>query len=180
VDFLELACRAAVWAVFLAAVAGKARPRAYRGFVASLASVRRLPARLAGPAAAAVIAVECCAVLALSAPQTTVVGYGLAVAALAVFTVTAAEALRRGEQVQCRCFGADAGPIDRPQLARNGVLIAVALAGLAFRLAGTGGGWPDPAVTVTAVASGLGVAMTIVRWDDLAYLFGPSLYRRVS
>jgi methylamine utilization protein MauE len=182
VAYLELTCRTVVLAVFLAAAAGKAHPRALRAFVSSLTSVRWLPDRLAGSAAAAVIAVEGCTVLALSASRTLVVGYGLAVAALGAFTATAADAMRRGRRLRCRCFGADAGPIGWSELARNCALIAIAVAGLGARLGGGIGAhaWPGPVVTATAVATGLALAVVAIRWDDLAYLFGPSPRRRLT
>lgn len=180
--YLELTCRTAVWAVFLAAAVGKAHPRALRGFVSSLASVRWLPARLATPAAVGAIAVEASAVAALSSSPTAIIGYGLAVAALAMFTATAANAIRRGERLRCRCFGADAGPIGQSQVARNCALIAVALAGLGARVSGGLGTaeWPRPVAMAAAVASGLAIAIAFVRWDDLAYLFGPNPRRRVT
>jgi hypothetical protein len=150
--------------------------------MSSLTPVRWLPARLAATAAAAVIAVEGSTVVALSTSRTAVVGFGLAVASLVTFTVTAADAIRRGERLRCRCFGADAGPIGGSQLARNCSVIAIAIVGLGLRLGGSlgAGEWPSPVVTATAVASGLAVAVVAIRWDDLAYLFAPSPRRRVT
>jgi hypothetical protein len=179
VRYLELTCQTTLWVVFLAAAIGKAQPGAYHGFVSSLSSVRWLPARLAASAAVGIIVVEGSAVVALSSPRTAVVGYGLVVAALAAFTATAADALRRGEHLQCRCFGADSGPIRPPQLARNGALIAIALTGLGTWLGGAAA-WPSPVVATAAIASGLAIAITVIRWADLSYLFGPNPHRRVT
>ena len=178
-SYLELTCRGAVWAVFLAAASGKVHPRAFRGFLSSLTSVRWLPARLAAPAAIAVIALEGAAAIALAVPRTATVGYGLAVVGLAAFTATAADSLRRGERLRCRCFGADAGPIGRSQVARNCALIGIAVAGLAARLNGAAQ-WPGPIVATAAVASGLAIAVAAIRWADLAYLFTPTSDRRVT
>lgn len=178
-SYLELTCRGAVWAVFVAAAAGKAHRGAFRDFVSSLTTVRWLPARLAAPAAVAVVALEGAAAIALAVPRTATIGYGLAVAGLAAFTATAATSLRRGERLRCHCFGADAGPIGRSQIVRNCALIAIALAGLAARLGGTAG-WPGPVAATAAVASGLAIAVAAIRWADLAYLFGPTSHRRFT
>lgn len=179
--YFELTCRTAVLAVFFAAAVGKARPRAHRGFASSLVSVPWLPASLATAAAVAIVAVEASVVAALSMPRIANLGYGLAVAALTAFTATAADAQRRGERLRCRCFGADAGPVGGSQLARNGVLISIALGGLGARLGGAGtASWPGPLVTAAAVASGLAAAVVIIRWSDLAYLFAPNPHRRVT
>jgi hypothetical protein len=178
-SYLELTFRGAVWAVFVAAAAGKAHRGAFRGFAFSLTSVRWLPAGLAAPAAAAVIALEGAAAIALAVPRTATIGYGLAIGGLAAFTATAANSLRRGDRLRCRCFGADAGPIGRSQILRNCALIAIALAGLGARLGGAPG-WPGPVAATAAVASGLAIAVAVIRWADLAYLFGPTSHRRFT
>lgn len=179
-SYLDTAARIALGAVFLAAAVGKVRPAAFRAFVASLGPVRGLPRRFARPAAAVVIGVEALAVAALAAPVTAVAGYLLAAAALAVFSAVAMAAARRGERLRCRCFGADTGPIGRTQLGRNALLAAVALAGLAARVATRTPPVPDPAGLVFAVAAGLAVAGIAVRLDDLVYLLAPHTHRRIT
>jgi hypothetical protein len=179
--YLELTCRTALWAVFLAAVFGKANPRGLRGLASELTPVTWLPAQFAMPAAVGVITVEGGTVVALSASRSVILGYGMAIAALGAFTATAADALRRGERLRCRCFGADAGPVGGSQIARNCGLIAVALTALGSRLSGLGAaGWPGPVGTAAALASGLAIAIAVVRWDDLAYLCGPDPRRRIT
>jgi hypothetical protein len=109
-----------------------------------------------------------------------VAGYLLAVAALSTFTAFAVAAMRRGERLRCRCFGADAGPIGRTQVVRNILLTAAGLGGLAAHV--TAGAPPgvDIAGFVLAVAIGLAVGGIAVRLDDLVYLFTPSTNRRVT
>lgn len=160
--------------VFLASAASKVRGRpAFRAFVDSLRAMNLLPARVVVPVAGAVVVAEAALPLLLLAPLpgATTVGFALAAALLAAFTLAIAAVLRRGTPVSCRCFGeAAAAPFGRHHLARNVALTAVAGTGAYASLG-------DPGLTVaTAVLSvPLAVvgALVVVRLDDVVALFSP-------
>ncbi|SCL71060.1 Methylamine utilisation protein MauE [Micromonospora citrea] len=162
--------------VFLASAAGKLRGRpAFRAFADSLRTMDLLPARMVVPVAGAVVAAEAVVPLLLAplpGAALTTVGFALAAALLAAFTVAVAVVLRRGTQASCRCFGeAAAAPFGRHHLARNVVLTVVA---------GIGGyaasGDPGTTVGTAALSVPLGVvgALVVVRLDDLVALFSPA------
>ena len=73
--------------------------------------------------------------VALIFPQTAVAGGLLSVILLGAFTAVMVAALRRGEAPPCNCFGAlTAAPISRRTVARNLVLLALALIALTLML----------------------------------------------
>ncbi|GAB3976601.1 MauE/DoxX family redox-associated membrane protein [Plantactinospora veratri] len=95
--------------VFLASAGSKLRGRAsFRAFADSLRAMALLPSRVVGPVAVAVTTAEAAVpVLLVPLPVAglTTVGFALAAALLAAFTVAVAAVLRRGTPVSCRCFG---------------------------------------------------------------------------
>lgn len=120
-------------------------PGAYPAFRAALPRNLGLPAWLAGPVAATVVAAEATLALGLVAAVAvpvlavpTLVG---AAVLLAAFTGALAVMLGRGTRVPCHCFGATTRPPGRLDLARNAALLAVAA--VAAVAAGTG---PPPPV----------------------------------
>jgi hypothetical protein len=82
-----------------------------------------------------------------------------------VFSAALGRGLRLDIRVSCGCFGRSAGPPGHADLARNGVLAAVAAAGLA----GSAVAAPAPfsSGSVATGALGLAAAIVIVRFDDL-------------
>ncbi|MFD0823666.1 MauE/DoxX family redox-associated membrane protein, partial [Micromonospora zhanjiangensis] len=99
------------------------------------------------------------------------VGFALATALLAAFTVTVAVVLRRGTPASCRCFGeAAAAPFGRHHLVRNVALTVVA---------GTGGyasiAAPGTTIWTIVLCVPLAVvgALVVLRLDDIVALFRP-------
>jgi hypothetical protein len=101
-------------------------------FRATLADYRLLPAALAGPAAALVLAVEAAIAVALVTPAERAVGLVSAAALLVAYGAAIAINLARGRrELDCGCAGpAVRRPISGRLVARNAALAAVALAGL--------------------------------------------------
>jgi len=96
-----------------------------------------------------------------------------AAGASAVFTGVVRSMLRREVRRPCHCFGADATPPSRADLARNAVLLTIAVLGTAAAALGAGSG-PVPA-TLLWVAAGAGAAagLVLIELDGLAWLLEP-------
>ncbi|AVT35852.1 hypothetical protein C6W10_04565 [Plantactinospora sp. BB1] len=161
--------------VFLASAGSKVRGRAaFRAFADSLRAMALLPSRVVVPLAVAVTAAEAAVPLLLvplPVAEVTTVGFALAAALLAAFTVAVAAVLRRGTRVSCRCFGeAAAAPFGRQHLARNVVLTVVAGIG---GYASLGGTRMTVGTVVLAVPLAVVGALVVVRLDDIVALFLP-------
>ena len=170
--YVALACRWAICGVFLAAALSKCRSRSSRAaFLSSLAALA--PGVKAAPLGVLVIVVELAVALLVTLPATAAVGLGLAGAALVAFSVAIGSGLRRGVTVACRCFGWSAAPVSRVHLVRNGVLLAIVLAGaLTARAAGAAA--PHAAGLALSLAAALVVVVLILSSDDLAWVFSRS------
>lgn len=166
---LDLACRAVLAVVFAVAVVGKLSSR--RAFADLVEQLRPLlPGRSARTAAVGLTAAECAAaVLLVLAP---VAGQLLAVVTLLSLTAGVWIVLRQGLQVRCACFGRKSAVLNRGHLLRNGLLVAVAAAGLTGHLTGTSGSSVGAAVGAIGLGGLLGLCLT--RWDDLTYLIAGS------
>ncbi|MEJ3749588.1 MauE/DoxX family redox-associated membrane protein [Actinomycetes bacterium KLBMP 9797] len=148
--------------------------REFRAFAASLRDMRVLPARLVGPVAGTVAVAEAAVpvlLLPLPAPGLATLGFLLAGALLAAFTVAVVAVLRRGVPASCRCFGGPtAAPFRRHHVVRNLALIAVAAAGVYAAVADT----PAGAAVALAVPPAAVAALIVARLDDLVALFTPT------
>jgi uncharacterized membrane protein YphA (DoxX/SURF4 family) len=178
VIYLGFACRCLIGLVFVLSVAGKVRGR--RAFEEFVTATRELLAAIVpGPDRKAVRAVSL-AVIAAEAvipplvliPGLTRVGFAVAVALLAAFTVAIAAVLRRGSRTACHCFGTSASPLRPVHLVRNGLLLAAAGTGLLLGGAGLAGTAP-PLLLVTAVAAAV-AALVLTRLDEIVDLFAPA------
>jgi len=168
-EHLDISLRCLIGVVFLAACIGKVGSRAsWREFVASVAAMRVVPARLVPAAAYAVGLAEAAVVVLLLLPPTGRLGHLLAVLLLVAFSGGIAVTLRRRTRVACRCFGAAGAPLGRRHLLRNGLLITAALVGVA--VGGAGGGVAPAGVAVAGVA-GVVLGLLFVRFDDIVELF---------
>jgi hypothetical protein len=167
--YVDLVCRALLGSVFALAVLGKFRHKAtFAAFTGSLSRLDWLPAGSRRTAAASVVALEGTSVVLLALPATSGAGAALAGGTMIVFSGVAWRQRRVARPLRCHCFGSDGGDIGPVQLARNGLLLLVAITDLAAH-AGTGrvtagGAW-------LAVASGALAGLLVARWDDLAFLF---------
>jgi hypothetical protein len=178
--YVHVACRALLVVVFLVACLSKASGRRrFTEFAGSLADLNWLPAGARRPLAASVLAVEAAVVALLAVPSTVAAGFALGGAALAAFTGVVAWTRYRGGRLTCRCFGngpAGGEPAGATHLVRNGLLLAVAAAGL-LTTPGPGSGLRPMALT--AAVAGAVVGLVLVRLTDLVYLFGrPAPVRR--
>jgi hypothetical protein len=168
VGYLAIACRVLVATVFAVSAASKLNGRA------SFDAFARATERLAGRAgtrvvALVVVALECTVPMLVAYDATAFAGLLVAALLLSAFSVAIVRALHRGAQAPCRCFGRSERPLGRRHLARNGLLIGVALAGVtaeSVRDAPLHGGG-----VVVAVAGGLLTALIVVLLDDVVELF---------
>ncbi|MGY3515354.1 MauE/DoxX family redox-associated membrane protein [Micromonospora sp. PTRAS2] len=175
-EHVDIALRCLIGVVFLAAAFGKVRNRgAWREFVASLAALRMVPARLVSATACAVVVAEAAVPILLLLPPTRRLGHVLAALLLVAFSSGVLVTLHRRQQVACRCFGATGAPLGRRHLLRNGLLIAAALVGVVA--GGAAGGVALAGVAVAAVAGAVG-GLVFVRFDDIADLLVAQPARR--
>lgn len=159
---IDLFARVLLAVVFLAAFAGKVRTRqGFAEFRDSIAAIVPLPAR---PVAAAVLAAEALAVVLLAVPGTRL-GYAVVVALLTAFCAGIAFAVLGKKAVRCRCFGAAGDVLGPKHLVRNGLLIAVAVAG-AFVTPPVS--WEEPLTLLTIAVVLLAVVVAL----HLLFTFG--------
>ena len=118
-----------------------------------------VPSRWARVGGTGLPAVELLTVVLLLVQPTAGVGAALALVLLLAFVAGIANALRKGETPDCHCFGAlHSEPVGRGQIARNGVLAAIAVFVL---IAGRGpsvDGWISARSAAELVAVLLGIA----------------------
>ncbi|GAB2932577.1 methylamine utilization protein MauE [Micromonospora polyrhachis] len=171
--YLELTGRCLLGLVFLAAVVGKLRNRsAIDEFADSIVQFGVLPATWTRPAARLVLGAEGVIVLLLAVPGTMPVGYLLAIGLLGVLTGAMLVAVRRGRRPACLCFGTAGTPIGGRHVARNILLMAVAVGGLLVTVLN------DPPTGIgevlLAAATAVPLAAIVVRLDDIVDLFAPT------
>ena len=172
--YLAIGCRTAVGLVFLLAIAGKlAGAGAFAEFTRSVRDMRAAPPALVPAVARVTVLAEGLTVLllAIGLRVTIVLGFGLAVLLTAAFSYAVLRTVRTGNRTPCRCFGRSSSPLGPRHLVRNGLLLAVAVAGLAASVAG---GSADLAGALVAVLAGLFVGLVLATFDDLAQLIAPA------
>lgn len=165
--YLGIGARVLIGVVFAVAFVGKVRGRkAFDEFVRSTRAMGVLPAALVRPVSFGVVAAELLIVLALAVPtrEAGALGFGLATALLAAFTVGIAVSLARGKRASCRCFGDKDTPLRAHHVGRDLALIAVALVGLLGTLATTP---VDPGVALVTAVAGALLAGLVVMLDDI-------------
>ena len=147
----------------------------YAEFVASVPALG-FPARWARLFAVATVVAES-AITALLLPATVllvvgslrwlaVVGLVLAAGLFGVLTVAVWRAVTRRTGAVCRCFGPARTVLGRRHVVRNGLLLLVAMLGLATPVDSV-----DPVVAAVAAGAGALGAVLVIRFDDLADLF---------
>ncbi|GAA2353326.1 hypothetical protein GCM10010170_044600 [Dactylosporangium salmoneum] len=124
------------------------------------------PPAAVGPLAVAVVAAEGAIVAALAVGPLVRVGFALALGLLGAFTIAIVSAYTREKRVPCACFGSGS-PVGPRHVVRNGILAAVALAGLLT----AGGGPVHLAGAGIALAAGLIGGLLMITFDDLVELF---------
>jgi len=127
---LAWACRLTLAAVFLAAAYGKLRdPYA---FAVSIHAYRLVPPAWASVSAVVMPAVETVAAIALASGLLWRGGAVILGGLLAVFLVALSQAILRGIDIDCGCFGKGSSPVSFWLIARNYGLILCALLPLAL------------------------------------------------
>jgi uncharacterized membrane protein YphA (DoxX/SURF4 family) len=129
-DAVALALRLGLAALFLYAGAVKLADPA--GFAVDIANYRVLPAWLVPPLAAMLPGVEIACGACLLWPRARRSAAWLTLALLGAFTLAVGQALARGINLECGCFGASRAPVTVATLGRD--LALVAAAGLALAL----------------------------------------------
>ena len=166
---VEIALRTILALVFAIAFISKVRSAsAFGDFASSLGDITWLPRQARAVTARLIPLLEAAVVVLLVVPATVVLGFGLGALLLAGFTVVTGAEVANGRRVRCRCFGAGTAPIGPAQIARNIVLLAESLAGLAIEPMSHG--HATGAALVLAFGLAVLAAVALVRWDDLAYL----------
>lgn len=120
-----VACRVVLGALFIWAAVTKLPDMA--AFAQDVANYRVVPAALVPFVASAVVGIELLAGLALVAGVMTRAAATVIAGLLAVFTVFLAQALLRGIDLRCGCFGGDE-PASWWTVARDLAMLAAALA----------------------------------------------------
>ncbi|MEV4019588.1 MauE/DoxX family redox-associated membrane protein [Nonomuraea angiospora] len=169
-QYVDVASRLLLLTVFVLALASKVSSRrAWSEFVQSIKAMAVIDNARA-PAAATATAVAEAGVIVLAALPLRWAGsasFVLAAGLLGCLTVAVIMVVRRGAAVPCRCFGASRTPLSMAHVVRNGILIAVALLGLAASLVN---GSLDPAIGVIVGVFGAVLGLLMARWDDLVSL----------
>jgi hypothetical protein len=171
--YLVIGARAMLFVIFVASFTSKVRSRtAFAAFADSLAGFGIRGARLQARSAGIVITAEAAAAVLVALPFTVVWGLTAGGLIITVFTAQASIARRQGLLPVCNCFGSAKSKFGARHIMRNGLIIAVAIAGL---LAEFASGRTHLAVAPVVLATGLAViaGAGIVVWDDLAALLGP-------
>jgi hypothetical protein len=123
--------------------------------------------RHAGALAAAVAGAEVLIVLLVVLPWTVLAGFALAAATVATFIAGTSLAIARGTKAACNCFGAHGALLGRRHVARDTLLLAVAIAGA---VASDAHGAHAAGIAVS-VATAAFLAVLIVFLDDVLTLF---------
>jgi hypothetical protein len=174
---ISLACRFLLGTTFTVSVAGKVRARtAWRSFASWLSGLPLRPLRLRWAPAALTVA-EAAVVLLVALPATAPAGLAAGSALCLALTVGLAVAVRRGSRQPCHCFGSSPDPLSAQDVARNALLLALAVAGLACAAAGGAHSAGPAEVGLTAVG-GVAAAVVIIFFGDIAALLTPSAWPR--
>jgi hypothetical protein len=173
-DWLTVACQAALFVTFATAAASKTlKAGAFAGFRSSLPRLLAVPRRMAPAVALAVVLVEATIALSVVVPALAVAAFGLAALTMAVFAASIVVMIRRGAAEPCHCFGVSSRPPGRLDVARNLVLLVIAVTG--FVAAATSPGTTDlplAAVALCAVAGGV-LALLLINMAEIAELLKP-------
>ncbi|MEU8080931.1 MauE/DoxX family redox-associated membrane protein [Catellatospora citrea] len=162
--YLSLGIGVLLTGVLLVAVLGKlGRRGGFTGLAGSLDAFG-LRGRVARPAAAALLAAEAIAVVALWWPAGGRVGAVPAVLLFTAYTAGVAWTLHRRLAVDCACFGTSRDRLRGRHLARNAALLTVAATAAVLP---AGGAVEAAPAAVAAVAGAVGAAL-FVFWEDLA------------
>jgi hypothetical protein len=170
---ISLACRFLVGTVFTVSVVAKVRGRAaWRSFASWLSGLPLKPVGLRW-APAALTATEAAVVVLVALPAAAPAGLAAGSALCLALTLGLAVAVRRGSRQPCHCFGSAPEPLSAQHVARNALLLVLAVTGLACAVAGGASSAGPAEVGLTAVG-GVAAALVIIFFGDVAALLAPS------
>jgi hypothetical protein len=172
-EYLNIASRALLCAIFAVSVLSKLRSREVRNELAN--TIGQLLPPLGGAwsrsAARLTVVAELAVVAMLVTVWTATVAFVAAGVLLSVFAAAIAVGLMRGRRVRCQCFGPGGPEAGVGHLARNLTLIVVACVGLLTVS-------PDARYSHSglALAAAVGVLLGLIatRWEDLAFVASTS------
>lgn len=166
---IEISSRCLLALVFACSAAAKLRSGgAFREFQAWLEELPiQVARRHARVVAGAMAGAEVLIVVLVVLPWTALAGFVLASAALAAFIAGTCLAIARGTRAACNCFGTRGAPLARHHVARDAVLLAVAIVGA---VASDAHGAHAAGIAVSAAAAAF-LAVLIVFLDDVLSLF---------
>jgi hypothetical protein len=168
VIFVEISCRSLLAIVFAYSAGAKLRSRgSFRRFSDWLADLPVPGARHADALAAAVAAAEVSIVILIALPWTTMAGFGLAAATLAIFITGTSLAVARGTTAPCACFGTSGTQLGKHHIARDTGLLAVAVIGAAA----SGAHGARPGGVAVSLAAAVVIAVFVIFLDDWLSLF---------
>lgn len=167
-----VACGALLVTVFTASGVGKLRDPA--GFAVSIGALGLFSARSSALVARALTEAELLVVLVLGSSlvlgaRYAVVGFAFGAVLTAAFCVVVAIVVKRGIRARCHCFGRASAEYSARHVARNALLVAVALTGAGASLAPSAVPLPE---AVIAASAGLVLGLLMIAMDDLIALFG--------
>jgi methylamine utilization protein MauE len=166
---IEISSRCLLAIVFACSAVAKLRGGgSFRGFREWLEDLPvPVASRHASVVAAAMAVAEVLIVVLIVLPWTVLAGFMLAGATLAVFIAGTCVAIARGTKATCNCFGTRGAPLGRRHVARDTVLLAVAMVGA---VASDAHG-AHPAGVAVSVATAAFLAVLVVFLDDVLSLF---------
>lgn len=163
-SYLLLAVQLALGAVLLLAATGKVLHS--EEFLAAL-RLSYLPAVLVRALGVGVPMLEYCLSVALlvSTPRTLQMALGTTVALLTIFTAWMVWVVGRQLHLQCGCFGTGGVAVGLYTIARNGLLLLIAISGLVLARQ-TRSPLPSPSgwLTITVMAVGMGFVLLHAFW----------------
>lgn len=168
---VSLACRFTVGTVFAASFITKVRGRA--AWLSFQSWLGRLPlpyVRLRGTSVAVAVT-EAVAVVLVIIPATATAGLAVGTVLSATLTAGLYLSLIRGSKEPCHCFGSSLDPLSWQHVARNVLLLTVALAGTICSIAKPAAN-PAQAVAMAAFG-GLALALCIIFFTDITALLRP-------
>lgn len=160
-------CRFLLAGTFLLSALPKLRDQA--SFRAAVRQFRVVPRAWEGPTGWALTAAELAVPLLLVLAPSSPAGFVLAALLLLAFSIGIARVLRSGVRTTCNCFGRSAAVMSGAHVARNGVLLVVAVTGAVLA------GATAPDLGVMALLSLFGVALltAVYFFDDLVLALSP-------
>ncbi|GAA1960133.1 MauE/DoxX family redox-associated membrane protein [Catenulispora subtropica] len=169
--YLIVACRCVLAGVFLLSAGEKLR--APSAFASAIAGFQLMPDRFTRFAAYGVLAVELTTAALLAFPATVLPGFLLAAGLLVVLTAAVTQAVYRGLNVPCPCFGVSAAPVGIRHIVRDVLLVAVAGFGVLGTLAASDAvrAHAEAGGVIVAFCAGAVVVLLVRFTDELASAF---------